>query len=63
MDIKTSNIERVTITCSPEKRQEAFEYIEANGFHTIRSGPKSNGDYTCDTRTFCIVAEKEVSNG
>jgi hypothetical protein len=61
MDIKLTKIERITVTCPMDKRVEAVNYVYDNGYtKVLRSGPKSNGDYTVDMNVFHIVADKEI---
>lgn len=60
MDITVTKRERIEISCSMDKRQEALDYAYNNGYKISRSGPKSNGDYTVDHLVFHLVAEKEI---
>lgn len=60
MDIQTTKMERITITCDMDNRQDALDYAYNNGYRVSRSGPQSKGDYTVDHQVFQLVADKEL---
>lgn len=59
MDIKTTKLERLEITCPITERRIALDHAYTNGYRITISGLKSNGTFV-DSDTFHLVAEKEL---